>query len=88
MYSREQHKLNLRIEIIPDRRDDFLTNESSISKSRRQNKQPLDIPKVIPSGLSKERRLEIIEEILKKLSEIDILDDIRRTNAVPFQLPR
>ena len=48
----------------------------------------MEIPAVISSGLSDERRLEIIEEILKKLSETNILDEIRRTNAIPYQLPR
>ncbi len=48
----------------------------------------MEIPTVIPSCLSEERRLEIIEKILKDLSQINILDEIRRANAIPFQLPR
>jgi hypothetical protein len=80
--------LQNRIEIIPDRHDDFNTEESSLTKSRRKNKQPLEIPTVIPSGLSQERRLEIIEDILKKFSQINVLDEIRRVNAIPYQLPK
>lgn len=77
-----------RIEIIPDRRDDFDLNESSITKSRQKNKATMEIPTVIPSGLSPERRLEIIEDIIKDLSKINVLDETRRAIAIPFQLPR
>ncbi|CAF4634101.1 unnamed protein product, partial [Rotaria magnacalcarata] len=35
-----------------------------------------------------ERRLEIIEEILKDLSQKDTFDEIRRMHAVPFELPK
>lgn len=77
-----------RIEIIPERRDDFNLDESSITKARQKHKDTMDIPKVLPSGLSEERRLEIIENILKDLSQKNILDEIRRGNAIPFQLPR
>lgn len=38
--------------------------------------------------MSEARRLEIIEQILKKLSETNVLDAIRQANAVPFQLPK
>ncbi len=48
----------------------------------------MEISTVMPSGLSDERRLQIIEEILKDLSQKNILDEIRRANAIPFQLPK
>jgi hypothetical protein len=59
-----------------------------LTKRRQKSKEPMEIPTVIPSCLSEERRLEIIEKILKDLSQINILDEIRRANAIPFQLPR
>ncbi|CAF1234971.1 unnamed protein product [Rotaria sordida] len=81
-------KIPFKIEIIPERRDDFIEQESSLTKNRRHHKEPLEIPKVIPSGLSEERRLEIIEEILKNLNKKNLLDDIRRADAIPFRLPK
>ena len=62
--------------------------ESALKKRQKKSSEPLEIPTVIESGLSDERRLEIIEEILKDLSQINILDEIRRANAIPFRLPR
>ncbi|CAF2348238.1 unnamed protein product [Rotaria sp. Silwood2] len=78
-------KIPFKIEIIPERRDDFNETESLLAKN---HKETMKIPKVIPSGLSQERRLEIIEDILKHLNKKNIIDEIRRENAIPFQLPK
>ena len=43
---------------------------------------------VIPSALTDDRRLEIIQEILKDLSQKNILDEVRRANAIPYRLPQ
>jgi hypothetical protein len=59
-----------------------------LTKKRQKNKETMEISTVMPSGLSDERRLQIIEEILKDLSQKNILDEIRRANAIPFQLPK
>lgn len=81
--------LKIRIVIVPDRKDDDLNiKENSLRKNGHKNKEITDIPKAIPSSLSKERRLEIIEDILKVLSHQDILDAIRREHAISFQLPK
>jgi hypothetical protein len=47
----------------------------------------MQIPTVVPSGLSDARRLEIIEEILKDLSQKNILEETRRANAISYRLP-
>ncbi|CAF1934573.1 unnamed protein product [Rotaria magnacalcarata] len=78
-----------KIEIIPERQDDFTDDKNQLEKKReRHNKETMGVPKVIPSGLTDERRLEIIEEILKDLSQKDTFDEIRRMHAVPFELPK
>jgi hypothetical protein len=79
--------LKNRIEIIPDR-PDFDIQESALEKRHKKTIEPMEIPTEIPIGLSAARRLEIIEEILKDLSQKNVLDEIRRTNAIPFRLPR
>jgi hypothetical protein len=48
----------------------------------------MEIPTDIPSALSQERRLEIIEEILKDFGQKNILEETRQANAIPFRLPR
>lgn len=78
----------IRIEIIPDRRDELDLSESTLTKTRAKTKDTSATPSALPSALSEARRLEIIEEILKKLSETNVIDEIRRANAVPYQLPR
>ena len=40
------------------------------------------------SGLSDERRLEIIETILNDLSKKNILDETRRESAIAYRLPK
>jgi len=59
-----------------------------LTKRRQKNKETMEISTVMPSALSDERRLQIIEEILKDLSQKNILEEIRRANAIPFQLPK
>lgn len=73
----------IRIQIIPERHDDL-----DIAPTNSKGKSTLDIPTVIPSALTNQRRLEIIEEILKKLSQTNVLDEIRRANAIPYHLPQ
>ncbi len=63
-------------------------SKSALEKRREKNKEPVEIPNVLSSSLSEERRLEIIEEILKDLSHINILDEVRRNNGIPYQLPK
>ncbi|CAF3403645.1 unnamed protein product [Rotaria socialis] len=78
-----------KIEIIPERQDDFTDDKNQLGKKReRHNRETMDASKVIPNGLTDERRLEIIEEILKDLSQKDTFDEIRRAHAVPFELPK
>ncbi len=62
--------------------------ESSLKKRHKKSSEPVEIPTAMPSSLTDERRLEIIEEILKDLSQKNVLDEIRRANAIPFRLPR
>ena len=73
----------IRIQIIRERYDDL-----DIVPTGSKAKPTLDIPTVIPSALTNQRRLEIIEEILKKLSQTNVLDEIRRANAIPYRLPQ
>lgn len=77
-----------RIEIIPDRRDDLEFDQSALKKSRQKDRTITDSNVVIPSGLTDQRRLEIIQEILKNLSQKNILDEVRRANAIPYRLPQ
>ncbi|UJR27519.1 hypothetical protein I4U23_008803 [Adineta vaga] len=79
----EFDKIPFRIEIIPERRDDL-----DIVQTSPKTKPTMDISTVIPSCLTDQRRLEIIEELLKKLSQINVLDEIRRANVIPYQLPQ
>lgn len=77
-----------RIEIIPERKDDMIDTGSSIKRARQKRKESMEVPKVMPSGLSEKRRLEIIEDILKRLSQQNIIDELRRENAIPCELPK
>lgn len=76
-----------RIEIIPDRPDDLDFDESSSAKASKKNQKSIPAPTVIQSGLSEQRRLQIIQEILQKLSKTNILDELRQANRIPFRLP-
>ncbi|CAF0811932.1 unnamed protein product [Adineta steineri] len=76
-------KIPFKIEIIPDRRDDL-----DIIESRPKTKSSVETSAVIPSILTDQRRLEIIEEILKKLSHTNVLDEFRRANVIPYKLPK
>ena len=73
----------IRIQIIPERHDDL-----DIAPTSSKEKSTLAVPTVIPSALTNQRRLEIIEEILKQLSQTNVLDEIRRANAIPYLLPQ
>lgn len=78
-----------RIVVVSERRDDFKIEESPLAKKRNKSiKESLDIPKDIPSSLTDQRRIEIIEEIIKDLRQKDVPDEVRRANAIPFQLPK
>ncbi|CAF0804511.1 unnamed protein product [Adineta ricciae] len=79
----EFDKIPFKIQIIRERCDDL-----DIAPTSSKAKPALDMPTVIPSVLTNQRRLEIIEEILKKLSQTNVLDEIRRVNAIPYRLPQ
>ncbi|CAF0755864.1 unnamed protein product [Didymodactylos carnosus] len=46
------------------------------------------LPHIVRSGLTNDRKLEIIQNILDKLSKQNIVDECRRSCAIPYTLPR
>lgn len=68
----------LRIEIVPDRRDE---------SKREENKKP-EPSNSIGTFLSDEDRMRIIDEVLQDLSQRNVFDEVRQANRVAFRLTR
>ena len=66
-----------RIEIISDRHDELDVEPTKTQKPT----------KFISSGLTDQRRLKIIEEILQKLKKSNVLNDVRQANRISYRLP-
>ena len=80
---------NIRIEIISERRNNLDIGDNLLAKNhKKKDKEATKLFQTLPSSLTHERRLEIIEEILKEINQKNLVDEIRRANAISFQLPK